>query len=96
MGDWIQNAGGINLYDFFTDLFTASLLKAGYPLVFYINVGIGHAVVVSDYNNGLVNVNDPYGKLFYPTGKTSLNELWGRPSQDAMDWNAGRPVFAVK
>lgn len=74
----------------------ASLLKVGYPLVFYINVGIGHAVVVSDYNNGLVNVNDPYGKLFYPTGKTSLNELWGRPSQDAMDWNAGRPVFAVK
>ncbi|HBC90687.1 MAG TPA: hypothetical protein DCZ00_04490 [Lactococcus sp.] len=74
----------------------ASLLKAGYPLVFYINVGIGHAVVVSDYNNGLVNVNDPYGRLFYPTGKTSLNELWGRPSQDAMDWNAGRPVFAVK
>ncbi len=76
----------------------ATLLRAGYPLIFYINVGIGHAVVVSDYDNasGRVNVNDPYGKLFYPSGKTTLKELWGRPSQDAMDWNSGRPVFAIK
>lgn len=75
-----------------------TLLRAGYPLIFYINVGIGHAVVVSDYDNtnGRVNINDPYGKLFYPSGKTTLRELWGRPSQDAMDWNAGRPVFAIK
>ena len=48
-----------------------TLLRAGYPLIFYINVGIGHAVVVSDYDNtnGRVNINDPYGKLFYPSGK---------------------------
>lgn len=75
-----------------------TLLRAGYPLVFYINVGVGHAVVVSDYDpsSGRVNVNDPYGRTFYPSGKTTLSELWGRPSQDAMDWNAGRPVFAIK
>ncbi len=75
-----------------------TLLRAGYPLIFYINVGIGHAVVVSDYDSasGRVSINDPYGKLFYPSGKTTLRELWGRPSQDAMDWNAGRPVFAIK
>lgn len=76
----------------------ATLLRNGYPLVFYIDVGVGHAVVVSDYNtvNGAVTVNDPYGRAFYPNGKTTLSELWGRPSRDAMDWNAGRPVFAIK
>lgn len=76
----------------------ATLLRNGYPLVFYIDVGVGHAVVVSDYNtvNGSVTVNDPYGRAFYPSGKTTLSELWGRPSRDAMDWNAGRPVFAIK
>ena len=76
----------------------ATLLRNGYPLIFYIDVGVGHAVVVSDYNtvNGSVTVNDPYGRAFYPSGKTTLSELWGRPSRDAMDWNAGRPVFAIK
>lgn len=76
----------------------ATLLRTGYPLIFYIDVGVGHAVVVSDYDpgNGQVSVNDPYGRVFYPSGKTTLSELWGRPSRDGMDWNAGRPVFAIK
>ncbi len=72
------------------------LLKAGYPIIFYINVGVGHAVVAYGYDNGTVSVNDPYGRQFYPSGKTTLSELWGRPSRDSMDWNAGRPVFAIK
>lgn len=72
------------------------LLRAGYPLVFFINIGVGHSVVVYGYDNGTVNVNDPASRRYYPSGKTTLNELWGRPSPDAMDWNAGRPVFAIK
>ncbi len=73
-----------------------TLLKSGYPLVFYINVGIGHAVVVYGYNNGTVNVFDPYNRQFYPSGRASLTSIWNKPSADPMDWDAGRPVFAVK
>lgn len=73
-----------------------TLLKAGYPLVFYINVGIGHAVVTYGYNNGIVEVFDPYNRQFYPSGRASLSSIWNKPSADTMDWDAGRPVFAIK
>jgi len=72
------------------------LLRAGYPLIFFINIGVGHSVVAYGYDDGKVNVNDPASRRYYPSGKTTLSELWGRPSPDAMDWNAGRPVFAIK
>ncbi|MDR2660632.1 MAG: C39 family peptidase [Lactobacillaceae bacterium] len=74
----------------------ADLLKAGYPLIFYVNVGVGHAVVVYGYNNGIVSVLDPYGRKFYPTGSASLSSLWNKPSSEPVDWDAGRPVFAIK
>lgn len=71
-------------------------LKAGYPLIFYVNVGVGHAVVAYGYNNGRVQVYDPYNRLFYPNPTTTFDNLWNNPSNDPVDWDAGRPVFIIK
>ncbi|GBG96759.1 membrane protein [Lactococcus termiticola] len=72
------------------------LLKAGYPLIFFINVGTGHAVVAYGYNNGTTMVNDPWHRQFYPNGTGTVSGLWAIPSPLTEDWNAGRPVFAIK
>lgn len=73
-----------------------AVLKSGVPLIMYVNVGIGHAVAVYGYNNGQVNTYDPYNRKFY--GTTSFfDALWNNPSVDYnMDWDAGRPVFAIR
>lgn len=42
-----------------------ALLKSGLPLIMYVNVGIGHAILVTGYNNGQVNTYDPYNCKFY-------------------------------
>lgn len=73
-----------------------AVLKSGVPLIVYVNVGIGHAIVVEGYNNGQVNTYDPYNRKFY--GAVSLfDNIWNNPSVDYnMDWDAGRPVFAIR
>jgi uncharacterized protein YvpB len=73
-----------------------SLLQQGYPLTIYINVGIGHSVVLYGYTNGTTEVYDPYGQKFYALGvQYSLDSLWNKTSQDSIDWDAGRPVFVI-
>lgn len=37
-----------------------AVLKSGVPVIMYVNVGIGHGIVVTGYNNGQVNTYDPY------------------------------------
>lgn len=71
-------------------------LSKGYPVIVYINVGIGHAVVCHGYSSGgYTTVYDPYGKQFY-NGTVATGTLWSKPSQDYVDWAAGRPFFAIK
>lgn len=73
-----------------------AVLKSGVPLIMYVNVGIGHAVAVYGYNNGQVNTYDPYNRKFYGT-TSSFDALWNNPSADKnMDWDVGRPVFAIR
>ncbi|PAK80174.1 hypothetical protein B8W83_08260 [Leuconostoc mesenteroides] len=73
-----------------------AVLKSGVPLIMYVNVGIGHAVVVSGYNNGQVNTYNPYNWKFYGS-VSSFDSVWDNPSVDYnMDWDAGRPVFAIR
>ncbi|WP_349514970.1 cysteine peptidase family C39 domain-containing protein [Leuconostoc suionicum] len=73
-----------------------AVLKSGVPLIMYVNVGIGHAVAVYGYNNGQVNTYDPYNWKFYGS-VSSFDALWNNPSVDYnMDWDAGRPVFAIR
>lgn len=72
------------------------VLKSGVPLIMYVNVGIGHAVAVYGYNNGQVNTYDPYNRRFYGS-VSSFDKIWNNPSVDYnMDWDAGRPVFAIR
>lgn len=73
----------------------ATLLQMGIPLIMLENVGIGHAVVVYGYDNGMVEVLDPFNRQFY-NGWYALSSLWATPSNDSMDWDAGYPVFAIK
>jgi hypothetical protein len=73
----------------------ADLLKQGYPLIWLENVGIGHAVVSYGNSNGKTEVLDPYNRSFF-NGWYGIDYLWSRPSADPMDWDAGRPVFAIK
>ncbi|MHC5229564.1 GBS Bsp-like repeat-containing protein, partial [Enterococcus sp. LJL99] len=70
-------------------------LAKGYPVVMYVNVGIGHAIVGHGYSNGKTTIYDPYGQKFY-SGQVSTSQLWNNPSEDYVDWTAGRPFFAVK
>lgn len=73
-----------------------AVLKSGVPLIMYVNVGIGHAIVVTGYNNGQVNTYDPYNWKFYGS-VSSFDAIWNNPSVDYnMDWDAGRPVFAIR
>ncbi|MBS0957839.1 C39 family peptidase [Leuconostoc pseudomesenteroides] len=73
-----------------------TVLKSGVPLIMYVNVGIGHAIVVTGYNNGQVNTYDPYNWKFYGS-VSSFDSVWNNPSVDYnMDWDAGRPVFAIR
>lgn len=73
----------------------SELLKSGFSLIMLEDVGIGHAVVVFGYDNGRTEVLDPFGRQFY-NGWYALSSLWATPSKDSMDWDAGRPVFAIK
>lgn len=75
-----------------------SYMQQGYPLIFEINVGIGHAVVAYNYKNGNVQVNDPYARKFYPSGSASLSSLWNRPATGIWDNNHPdpRPVFVIE
>ncbi|WEV60430.1 C39 family peptidase [Streptococcaceae bacterium ESL0729] len=70
-------------------------LSQGYPVILFQNVGIGHAVVVHGYSNGLTKVYDPYDRMFYPDGWTSTYSLWQNPSNDSLDWDQGRPAFVI-
>ncbi|WYJ90843.1 hypothetical protein A5888_002611 [Enterococcus sp. 9E7_DIV0242] len=71
-------------------------LAKGYPVIMFVNVGIGHAVVAHNYSNGKTNVYDPYGKQFY-NGWVSTSTLWNTPSTDYnLDWTQGRPYFVIK
>ncbi|MGC6767104.1 GBS Bsp-like repeat-containing protein [Enterococcus sp. LJL51] len=70
-------------------------LAKGYPVVMFVNVGIGHAIVTQGYSNGKTTVYDPYGKQFY-NGAVSTSHLWNTPSNDSIDWSAGRPYFVIK
>ena len=71
-------------------------LSKGYPVVMFVNVGIGHAVVAHGYSgSGYTTVYDPYGKQFY-NGTVATGTLWSTPSTDSIDWSAGRPYFAIK
>lgn len=70
-------------------------LSKGYPVIMYVNVGIGHAIVAHGYSNGTTNIYDPYGRQFY-SGWVSTSHLWNNPSNDSIDWSAGRPYFVVK
>lgn len=69
-------------------------LIQGTPLIVLVNVGIGHAVVLNGYSNGGTEVFDPYDKKFY-NGWYSLEGILNRLSNDAHDWDAGTPVFAI-
>ncbi|MDR2833745.1 MAG: C39 family peptidase [Streptococcaceae bacterium] len=73
-----------------------ALLAEGYPLIFFVDVGIGHAVVAYGYDNGRTEIFDPFDRQFYPAGWYSIESVWNKPSKDPVDWNAGRPVFAIK
>lgn len=70
-------------------------LREGYPLIWLANVGIGHAVVSFGNSNGKTEVFDPYNRQFF-NGWYNISYLWGKPSADPMDWDAGRPVFVIK
>lgn len=70
-------------------------LQEGYPLIWLVNVGIGHAVVSYGNSNGKTEVFDPYNRQFF-NGWYDISYLWGKPSADPMDWDAGRPVFVIK
>lgn len=70
-------------------------LKEGYPLIWLVNVGIGHAVVSFGNNGGKTEVLDPYNRQFF-NGWYDISYLWSKPSADPMDWDAGRPVFVIK
>ena len=70
-------------------------LREGYPLIWLVNVGIGHAVVSFGNSNGTTEVFDPYNRQFF-NGWYNISYLWGKPSADPMDWDAGRPVFVIK
>ncbi|MGM0181706.1 hypothetical protein IGK74_000606 [Enterococcus sp. AZ150] len=70
-------------------------LAKGYPVIMYVDVGIGHAIVAHGYSNGTTTIYDPYGQKFYK-GQVSTSHLWSRPSQDHVDWAAGRPFFVIK
>ena len=62
----------------------------------FVNVGIGHAVVAHGYSSGgYTTVYDPYGRQFY-NGTVATGTLWSTPSNDSIDWSAGRPYFAIK
>lgn len=51
-------------------------LKAGYPLIFDIYVGVGHDVVAYGYDDGKTTVYDPYGHQFFSMAPTSLSKLY--------------------
>ena len=70
-------------------------LREGYPLIWFENVGIGHAVVSFGNSGGMTEVLDPYSRQFF-NGWYSVGYLWSHPSADAMDWDAGRPVFVIR
>ncbi|HJF38989.1 MAG TPA: C39 family peptidase [Weissella cibaria] len=70
-------------------------LRDGYPVIFLINVGIGHAVAAYGYSDGNTEVFDPYNHQFY-NGWNSVDGLIGRLSADPHDWDAGTPVFAIE
>lgn len=69
-------------------------LSEGYPVILYQNVGIGHAIVVHEYENGYTLTYDPYGRQFY-SGWVSTQALWNTPSNDPIDWTEGRPCFVI-
>lgn len=71
------------------------LLSQGIPLIMIENVGIDPAVTVYGYNNGKTEVFDPYNKMFFQ-GWNSLNYMWNKVGTDSVDWDAGRPVFAIR
>ena len=71
------------------------LLSDGYPLIWFVNVGIGHAVATFGNSNGNTEMYDPYNHMYF-NGWYSISRLWSIPSNDSVDWNAGRPVFAIK
>lgn len=70
-------------------------LSQGYPVIMFVDVGIGHAIVTHGYSNGYTNVYDPYGRQFY-NGQVSTGHLWNTPSKESIDWTQGRPYFVVK
>ena len=89
------NAYGRNVEQISSQQRAIELLKSGISLIMLEDVGIGHAVVVTGYDNGSVEVLDPFNHSFY-NGRYDFSYLWATPSKDAMDWDAGRPVFAIK
>ena len=70
-------------------------LAQGYPVIMFVNVGIGHAVVAHGYSGGKTVVYDPYNRQFY-NGWVSTNQLWNTPSNESIDWTEGRPYFVIK
>lgn len=70
-------------------------LSEGYPLIWLVNVGIGHAVVSFGNSGGKTEVLDPYDRQFF-NGWYDISSLWVKLSKDPMDWDAGVPVFVIK
>ena len=71
-----------------------SALKQGKPVIFFVNVGIGHAVVGYGYNQGNTEIFDPYDHQFY-SGWNSVDGILSKLSKDSQDWDAGTPAFAI-
>ena len=71
-----------------------SALKQGKPVIFFVNVGIGHAVVGYGYNQGNTEIFDPYNHQFY-SGWNSVDGILSKLSKDSQDWDAGTPAFAI-
>ncbi|MDR2977804.1 MAG: C39 family peptidase [Streptococcaceae bacterium] len=76
-----------------------ALLGQGVPLIFYVNVGVGHAVAAyglsADGNDTIVL--DPFGQKYYPADRlVNVETLFANLSPDSADWDAGVPIFAIK
>lgn len=88
------NAYGHSIQSLGTPNAVKSALQQGKPVIFFVNVGIGHAVVGYGYNQGNTEIFDPYNHQFY-SGWNSVDGILSKLSKDPQDWDAGTPAFAI-